>query len=185
MSRKYSRASNETRPMGQRKRDEIDQPHKSHNAPVPYPTMHHSEQKCAHFCSEWCIVGYGTGALWDLCWLPKSGSKIDMTEYRWLSTRLWYHSFALSHWYPLTHQTEWYIMWLITIKVLLHETRQAARLARDMLQRDLLRGNSVYMVGSCRTRLLHIIHVSAFFGVGVLQRKLRQLLATACAARQL
>ena len=38
---------------------------KSHNSPVPYPTMHHSEQKCAHFCSEWCIVGYGTGALWD------------------------------------------------------------------------------------------------------------------------
>ena len=39
------------------------------------PTMHlshipqynHSEQKCAHFCSQWCIVGYGTGALWDLC----------------------------------------------------------------------------------------------------------------------
>ena len=28
--------------------------------------MHHSEQKCAHFCSEWCIVGYGTGASWDL-----------------------------------------------------------------------------------------------------------------------
>ena len=27
--------------------------------------MHHSEQKCAHFCSEWSIVGYGTGALWD------------------------------------------------------------------------------------------------------------------------
>ena len=39
---------------------------KSHHAPVPYPTMHHSEQKCAHFCSECCIVGYGTGALWDL-----------------------------------------------------------------------------------------------------------------------
>ena len=39
---------------------------KSHNAPVPYPTMHHSEQKYAHFCSEWCIVGYGTGAVWDL-----------------------------------------------------------------------------------------------------------------------
>ena len=38
----------------------------SHNAPVPHPTVHHSEQKCAHFCSEWCIVGYGTGALWDL-----------------------------------------------------------------------------------------------------------------------
>ena len=32
--------------------------HKSHNAPVPYPTMHHSEQKCVHFYSEWCIAGY-------------------------------------------------------------------------------------------------------------------------------
>ena len=39
---------------------------KSHNAPLPYLIIHHSEQKCAHFCSEWCIVGYGTGALVDL-----------------------------------------------------------------------------------------------------------------------
>ena len=38
--------------------------HKFNNTPVPYSTMHYSEQKCAHFCSEWCIVGYG--ALWDL-----------------------------------------------------------------------------------------------------------------------
>ena len=30
----------------------------SHNAPF--------RQKCAHFCSEWCIVWYGTGALWDV-----------------------------------------------------------------------------------------------------------------------
>ena len=36
-----------------------DQFHKSQNAPVPYPTMVHSEQKCAHFCSEWSIVGHG------------------------------------------------------------------------------------------------------------------------------
>ena len=49
-----------------------DQSHKSHNAPVPYPTMHHSEQKCAHFCSEWYIVAYGTGALWDL-WIWSIG----------------------------------------------------------------------------------------------------------------
>ena len=40
--------------------------HKSQNAPAPYPTMLHSEQKCAHFCSEWSIVGYGTGAFWDI-----------------------------------------------------------------------------------------------------------------------
>ena len=38
----------------------------SQNAPVPYPTMLHSEQKCAHFCSEWSTVGYGRGAFWDL-----------------------------------------------------------------------------------------------------------------------
>ena len=30
--------------------------HKSQNAPVPYPTILHSEQKCVHFCSEWSIV---------------------------------------------------------------------------------------------------------------------------------
>ena len=40
----------------------IDPIHKSTNAPVPYRTMLHSEQKCAHFCSEWSIVGYGTGS---------------------------------------------------------------------------------------------------------------------------
>ena len=46
--------------------------HKSHSAPVPYPTMHHSEQKCAHFCSEWCIMGYGTTVLrvCEICLLP-------------------------------------------------------------------------------------------------------------------
>ena len=38
----------------------------SQNATVPYPTMLHSEQKCAHFCSEWSIVGYGADAFWDL-----------------------------------------------------------------------------------------------------------------------
>ena len=38
----------------------------THNAPVLYYTMYHSVQKCVHFCSECCIVGYGTRALWDL-----------------------------------------------------------------------------------------------------------------------
>ena len=40
--------------------------HKPHSLSVPYHTMHYSEQKCAYLCSEWCIVGYGTDALWDL-----------------------------------------------------------------------------------------------------------------------
>ena len=33
---------------------------------LSYPIMHHLEQSCARFGSEWCIVGSGTGALWDL-----------------------------------------------------------------------------------------------------------------------
>ena len=61
--------------------------------------------------------------------------------------------------------------WTFFIKVRLHGRRQAARLPRDMLQHDLLRGNSVYMVGSCRARLLHIIHVASVYEVGVLQEK--------------
>ena len=41
--------------------------HKSHNAPVPYPTQYTTvKQKCAHFCSIVVYRGYGTGALWDL-----------------------------------------------------------------------------------------------------------------------
>ena len=39
---------------------------KSQNAPVPYPAMLHSEQKCSYFYSEWSTVGYGTSAFWDL-----------------------------------------------------------------------------------------------------------------------
>ena len=44
----------------------IDLIHKSQNSPVPYTRMLHSEQSCAHFCSEWSILGYETGAFWDL-----------------------------------------------------------------------------------------------------------------------
>ena len=58
-----SKSSSWTRPIP------IDQFYKSQNAPVPYPTTLHLEQKCAHFCSEWSIMGYGTGAFLDL-WIP-------------------------------------------------------------------------------------------------------------------
>ena len=44
----------------------IEQFHESQNLPALYPTMLHSEQKYAHSCSEWSIMGYGTGAFWDL-----------------------------------------------------------------------------------------------------------------------
>ena len=38
------------------------------------PTMHHPEQKCEYFCSEWCIVGCVTGLSWDL-WMCFIGYK--------------------------------------------------------------------------------------------------------------
>ena len=48
----------------------VDQSHKSHNAPVPYPTMHHFLTEmctCVHISvTKWCIVGYLSDALWDL-----------------------------------------------------------------------------------------------------------------------
>ena len=58
--------------------------HKSYNAPVPYPTVHHSEQKCTHFCSEWCTVGYGTGALWCMwdCFINYSSSLVHVFKHQ-------------------------------------------------------------------------------------------------------
>ena len=80
--------------LDHRYRQLIDQFHKSQNAPVPYPTMLHSEQKCTHFCSEWSIVGYGTGAFWDL-WIKSiwrlyciATAEIEVSWDRWsLMTR--------------------------------------------------------------------------------------------------
>ena len=50
--------------------DTIDPFHKSHNASYIYPTMHHFvTEMCTHVhisVTKWCIVGYRTGALWDL-----------------------------------------------------------------------------------------------------------------------
>ena len=64
---KHSRRSYDKTPVRSVSRDPaVDPTHKSNTAPAPYSTMHHSEQKWAHFCFEWCIVLYGTGALWDL-----------------------------------------------------------------------------------------------------------------------
>ena len=50
----------------------------------------------------------------------------------------------------------WQPSWILKSLPTSKGTREAARLARDMLQRDLLSGNSVYVTGSCRARLLHI-----------------------------
>ena len=48
----------------------IDHSHKSHNASVLYPTMHHFvTEMCTYVhisVTKWCIVGYLSDALWDL-----------------------------------------------------------------------------------------------------------------------
>ena len=48
----------------------IDPSHKSHNSLGQYPTMHlFVTEMCTHVhipVTKWCIVRYGTGALWDL-----------------------------------------------------------------------------------------------------------------------
>ena len=47
----------------------IDLYHKSHNASLPYPTIHHFVAEmctCMHISvTKWCVVGYLFGALWD------------------------------------------------------------------------------------------------------------------------
>ena len=49
----------------------IEPSHKSHNASDKYPTMHpFVTEMCTSVhisVKKWCFVGYGTGALWDLC----------------------------------------------------------------------------------------------------------------------
>ena len=51
--------------------------HKSHDAPVPYPTMHLSEQKCAYFCVL-------NGALWDMAQVNSGICEIALELGRWI-----------------------------------------------------------------------------------------------------
>ena len=68
----------------------IDPNHKSHSALVPYPTVHHSEQKYTHFCSEWCNGGYGTGALWDLWIWSITQSYVGVGLYFFCKIQCWF-----------------------------------------------------------------------------------------------
>ena len=65
----------------------IDPSHKSHNAPVLYPTVHNFVTEmctCVHISvTQWCIVGYLSDALWDL-WDGAIAHHIIATFY-WLT----------------------------------------------------------------------------------------------------
>ena len=79
--------------------DAIYQSHKSQNVLIPYPTMHHSQQKCAHFCCEWCIVGYGTCALLDL-WIGQLTRPRLCWADAWMGQKT---KTLLTHWGRVTH----------------------------------------------------------------------------------
>ena len=67
---------------------QIDLIKNSQNAPVPYPTMLHSEQKCAHFCSEWNSMAYGISAFWNLWNCDIAISKALCIVWGWQCARL-------------------------------------------------------------------------------------------------
>ena len=66
----------------------IDPYHKCHNAPDPYPTMHHFvTEMCTYVhisVTKWCIVGCLSDALWDL-W---NGSIDNMAD--WIQLMAWH-----------------------------------------------------------------------------------------------
>ena len=68
----------------------IDISHKSHKAPVLYPTIHHSEQKCVHSSqtqelhNRACLPG---GQCWD--YYPGALSYLSLTLFRTLGTSRW------------------------------------------------------------------------------------------------
>ena len=54
----------------------IDQSHKPKNTPVPCPKIHHSEQKCAHFC-HWRVYCW----IWDNCIVGRRSRSQESTGY--------------------------------------------------------------------------------------------------------
>ena len=40
-------------------------------------------RQCRHFCSEWCVAGYGTGALW-MCEIDQFIKYMNITSFQWI-----------------------------------------------------------------------------------------------------
>ena len=111
----------------------LDPSHKSQNASMPYPTMHHFvTEMCTHVhisVTKWCIVGYLFDALWDLwdgCiqWLgnnelnrikndtQKLNSSRSGFSFQWAKDLWWLWSFTsrdldLSQAMTLTFHQQW------------------------------------------------------------------------------
>ena len=78
--------------------------------------MLHSEQKCVHFCSKWCIVGlgYGTGASWDL-WIRSMGTPyLTKQVIYWLIEQFyhvtfWHSKVKNKYTHKISHSSIWSI----------------------------------------------------------------------------
>ena len=57
--------------------------HKSQYAPIPYLRILHSEQKCAHFCSEW-----SNKAFWDMEQVHSGICEIGLSR-NWVGSSIW------------------------------------------------------------------------------------------------
>ena len=89
----------------------INPSHKSHNASDKYPTVtihHFVTEMCTHVhisVTNWCIVGYGTGALLDLCnrSIDYKSSLIQVMPWCWSGNQplLW----------PNDDPVLWHIIW--------------------------------------------------------------------------
>ena len=58
--------------------------------------VRHLEQKCTHTCSELCLVGYGTGALWDL-WDWSIESLLQLGPGGWFNINMSSYQYRISH----------------------------------------------------------------------------------------
>ena len=98
-------------------RDPRDPSHKSQNADK-YPTMHHFVTEMCTYehisVTKWCIVGYGTGTLWDVC----SRSIIGLSNVQYIrKTIVWimhslihYDDFYQHFYQPLAHLSMHYVL---------------------------------------------------------------------------
>ena len=139
--------------------------------------MLHSEQTCAHFCSEWSIVGYGTSAFWDLRkWsiqIPflvivskpnfTHATTVELScrvEYEWEQNKLftefeirWKSACKMGPWNQNSHQTSNISHTLLGNRIVHHsDVVGASPVANYIFILDLTYGFIGLGKGNCKTR---------------------------------
>ena len=73
--------------------------------------MQHSEQACKHFCSECCIMKYGTGALWDL-WITSIHVFLFLFQEGCTRSRYQGQGYVVT---SILHHSSFFVGWNITM----------------------------------------------------------------------